>query len=74
MILINLWILIYVGIIVTYLVIVSKSFNNKYSIYSHLIMFVYIACKPVIMIINIMNPILLIPGMKVMVTFQGNYK
>lgn len=69
-----LYILIYVVITITYLVIVSKSFNSKYSIYSHLIIFGYVACKTVSMIINIMYPILLISGLKTMVTFQGNYK
>lgn len=74
MMLMPLYILMYVVITITYLVIVSKSFNIKYSLYLHLIIFGYVACKTVSMIINIMHPILLISGLKIMVTFQGNYK
>lgn len=74
MMLMALYILMYVVITITYLVIVSKSFNIKYSLYLHLIIFGYVACKTVSMIINIMYPIVLISGLKIMVTFQGNYK
>lgn len=74
MILMAVYILIYILITITYLVIFSKSFNFKYSIYPHLIIFEHVACKIVNMIIIIMYPILLISDLKIMMTFQGYYK